>query len=121
MAIRTREELRRDQQQLLSEYRRLRSAAPAGSSIGQLPTPGSPLAVLLFGRVSQIVNSDPTYGAHLIVVPQDVSGTPPTFSDSPAAAIRCYPPPNHAVGEYSLNEKVNVLTLRGAFIADKLA
>ena len=118
MAIRTRDALRRDQQQLLGEYRRLRQR---GGSVAQLPTPGSSTTVFLYGRVSQVVSSDPTYGPHLVVVPQDVAGTPPVFADSTAASLRCYPPPNHVVGDYSVNEQVKVLAVRGAFIADKSA
>ena len=118
MAIRSRDSLRRDQQQLLAEYRRLR--APRDLVV-QLPTPGSTTTVFLYGRVDQVVASDPTYGPHLVVAPQDVSGTPPVFSDSTAATVRCYPAPNHVVGDYTVNEKVKILAVRGAFIADKSA
>ncbi len=118
MPVRSREQLRRDQHQLLAEYRRLRRQR---ESVAQLPTHGAVASVVLYGRVTQVVSSDPTFGAHLVVAPQDVSGTPPVFSDSTAASVRCYPAPNHVVGDYTVNEKIKVLTVRGAFIADKSA
>jgi len=68
-----------------------------------------------------VVASDPTYGPHLVVAPQTVSGTPPVFTDAVTAEVRCYPPPNHVVGDYSVNEQVKILAVRGAYIADKSA
>ena len=118
MGIRTREQLHRDQEQLLAEHRRLTRQPRA---VAQLPSDGSGVAVTVYGRVDQVVSSDPTYGAHLVVAPQQASGTPPVFSDSTAASVRCYPAPNHVVGDYTVNEMIKILALRGAFIADKSA
>ncbi len=118
MPIRTRDALRRDQQHLLAEYRRQRRRR---DSVIQLPTPGTATTVFLYGRIDQVVASDPDHGPHLMVTPQEVSGTPPVFADSTAATIRCYAAPNHGVGDYGVNEMVKVLAVRGAFIADKSA
>ena len=116
MAVRAREILRRDQAELLLQYRLGRAA---GHDVAQLPGPAVQGMVVVWGRASQVITADPDYGAHLVVAPQGFTGTPPTAGDSGAASMRCYPAPNHTVTDYSVDEYVKVLPARGAFVADK--
>ena len=110
--------LRRDQAAILSAYR---DEQVARESVAILPRPGTMTASALYGRVSSVVTSDPTYGPHLVVVRQDWSGTPPTVSDASGATVRCYPTPNHTVSSYSVNETIRITAARGAMLAEKLA
>ena len=73
--IRTSETLRRDQAEILSSYRQ---DMMRQGSVAVLPRPGGTTAPGIYGRVSSVVGSDPTYGPHLVVVRQEWSGTPPT-------------------------------------------
>jgi hypothetical protein len=116
--IRTAETLRRDQAEILSSYRQ--DMAHQGS-VAVLPRPGGTTAPGVYGRVSSVVGSDPTYGPHLVVVRQEWSGTPPTVSDSSAPTVRCYPTPNRVVNDYSVDDYVRIVAARGAMVAEALA
>lgn len=116
MAVRTLEELRRDQQELLQQLQT--GSAAAGSFIAP---PGTTAIPLRIGKVTQVVTSDATYGPHLVVRQQVFSGQPPAASDSSAPARRAYPSPNRAVGDYVVNEYVALWVTRRAEFALKLA
>lgn len=116
MAVRNLDQLRRDQVALADELRRLKQHQ---AGIAQLPAPGTATTVILWGKVTSVISSDPTYGPHLLVQPQTFSGTPAAPSDTTGPALRCYPTPNHVVTDYAVNEYVKVLTCRHALLADK--
>ena len=119
MAIRSREQRKEDAERILTEYRaRLSSAAGEDR---EEPSPAMPTSVL--GKITQVVGSDPTYGPHLVVQPQEYTGAPPTTADSIANPIRCYPTPNHVVADYAVNEYVSIqiLAQSDAYVATKLA
>ena len=110
--------LARDQADIFAEYR---LATDDRNMLAVLPRPGTLTPLSVFARVSSIVTSDPTYGDYLMVVIQKWTGTPPAVSDSTAAAIRCYPTPNHTVADYTEDEIVLLLTAHGAMVAGKLS
>ncbi len=116
--IRSIDELVRDQADILAGYRQ---ESAGRESVAMLPRPGGSTALAVFARVSSVVSVDATYGPHLLVVIQKWSGTPPTISDSSAAAVRCYPTPNHVVADYSVDETVRLSAAHGAMVAEKLA
>ena len=116
MAVRTLDELRHDQQELLQQLQ-------AGGAGGGVPSGGAAVSgpPLRIGRVTQVVTSDATYGPHLVVRPQVFSGQPPAASDSTAPPHRAYPSPNRTVSDYDLDESVAIWITRGAEFALKLA
>lgn len=116
--IRTPENLRRDQAEILSSYRQ--QIASQGTA-AVLPQPGGIVTPDVYGRVDTVVTSDPDYGPHLVVVRQEWSGTPPTVSDSSAPSVRCYPTPNNVVTDYSVNDYVRIIAARGAMVGEVLA
>ena len=118
MAIRSREQRKEDAERILTEYRARRSGS-AGEDREE-PSLAMPTSVL--GKITQVVGSDPTYGPHLVVQPQEYTGTPPSASDSIANTIRCYPTPNHVVGDYAVDEfvSIHILAQSDAYVAVKL-
>jgi len=113
--VRSAETLRRDQAAILESYREeLSPPLPLAERAGSV----LPTVAVVYGRVSSVVTTDPTYGPHLMVVRQVWSGVPPTVSDGDAVAVRCYPTPNHVVGDYSVNDYVRVVSARGALLAE---
>ncbi len=118
MAIRSREQRQEDAERILAEYR-ARLSGSAGEDREE-PSPTMPASVL--GKITQVVRSDPTYGPHLVVQPQEYTGTPPSASDSIANTIRCYPTPNHVVADYAVNEfvSIQILAQSDAYVAAKL-
>jgi hypothetical protein len=118
MAIRSREQRKEDAERILEEYRaRLSGAAGEDREEPPLAMPSSVL-----GKIAQVVASDPTYGPHLVAQPQEYTGTPPTTADSIANTVRCYPTPNHVVGDYAVDEFVSsqILAQSDAHVAAKL-
>jgi len=118
MAIRSREQRKEDAERILAEYRE-RLSGSAGDEREE-PSPAMPASVL--GKITQVVGSDPTYGPHLVVRPQEYTGTPPSASDSIASTVRCYPTPNHVVGDYAVDEfvSIQILAQSDAYVAVKL-
>ncbi len=117
MALRSIEELRRDQAALLAAYRdRLGQSVSVGVS-----GPASSRPMLQWGRVTQVVSSDETYGPHLIVQAQTYTGSPPALADASAAPIRCYPAPGKVVAGYAVDDPVRLTTTAGAMIAEIIA
>lgn len=114
MSIRTLEQLIEDQAGLVAEYRSRWASVPSRV------TSEAATAVATIGKVTSVVSSDPVYGAHLLVQPQDFSGTPPGPAPATTPGVRAYPTPNHVVGDYSVNEYVVLRTVRGALLAVKL-
>ncbi len=119
MAIRSREQRQEDAERILSEYR-----ARFSSSTDQdreEPSPAMPASVL--GKITLVVSSDATYGPHLVIQPQEYTGLPPSVSDSIDSTLRCYPTPNHVVGDYAVNEfvAIQILAQSDAYVATKLA
>jgi len=116
--IRSVETLRRDQAEVLTSYRE--ESAPrvpvAERSGAALPT-----AAVVYGRVSLVVESDPTYGPHLEVIQQVWDGVPPSPADGSAPAVRCYPTPNRTVNDYLVNDYVRIAPARGVLLAEALA
>ena len=116
--IRSVETLWRDQSEILRSYReeiapRVVVAERSGSIL--------PIVPAVYGRVSSVVGSDETYGPHLLAIRQVWTGTPPAVSDGDAPAVRCYPTPNHVVGDYSVDDYVRITPARGALLAEQLA
>ncbi len=119
MAIRSREQRQEDAERILDEYReRLSGFADEDREEPSLSMPTSVL-----GKITLVVGSDPTYGPHLVVQPQEYTGTPPSASDSIANTIRCYPTPNHVVGDYAVNDfvSIQILAQSDAYVAAKLS
>ena len=118
MAIRSREQRKVDAERILAEYRaRLRGSAGEDREEPSLAMPTSVL-----GKITQVVGSDPTYGPHLVVQPQEYTGTPPTTTDSIANTLRCDPTPNNVVADYAVNEfvAIQILAQSDAYVAAKL-
>lgn len=114
MGIRTLSQLRVDQAALLEEYRGRNVEAVGPSSVEEIE------AVTTFAKVSSVVTSDPTYGAHLVVDLQEFSGTPRVPAAASKPSLRAYPTPNRVVTDYAVNEYVVLQTARGALVAVKL-
>ncbi|MCH8851896.1 MAG: hypothetical protein IID41_04515 [Planctomycetes bacterium] len=118
MAIRSREQRQEDAERILSEYRARLSGS--GGEDREEPSLAMPTSVL--GKITQVVGSDLTYGPHLVVQPQEYTGAPPSASDSITNTLRCYPTPNHVVGDYAVNEfvTIQILAQSDAYVAAKL-
>jgi hypothetical protein len=113
MGIRSREQLLDDQALLLEAIR-----SPGEESvIPSVIRDGSAGAI---GRVDSVVISDATYGPHLVVAVQTFAGAPPVATNDAIAFQRVYPTPNRVVGDYVVNEYVQMLAMRGALMAGKL-
>ncbi len=119
MAIRSREQRQEDAERILDEYR----ARLSGAAGEDREEPSSAMPTSVLGKVTQVVGSDPTYGPHLVVQPQEYIGAPPTTADSIANTVRCYPTPNHVVGDYAVDEFVSmqIFAQSDAYVAVKLA
>ena len=115
MMIRSEETLRRDQAEILSSFR---DESAVRGDVVQLPRPGGSVALAVYGRVDSVVTSDPDHGAHLMVVRQAWSGTPPMVSDTSGGNIRCYPSPNRVVTDYAVNDYVRIMVAHGAMVAE---
>jgi len=118
MPIRPRETLRRDQAQIFLEHK-LRQLRMQDTT--QLPAADDRGVVVRWGRVEQIIETDPDHGPHLSVVPQVFTGIPPVAGDASGKSVICYPAPNRTLADYQVGEYVKILPTRGAFIADKSA
>jgi hypothetical protein len=114
--IRDMEKLRRNQAEVMDSYK---EEAERSNQPAMLPRPGNVVSVVTFGRVTEVVSTDTTFGPHLLVVRQQWNGTPPAASDSTMPCVRCYPSPNHTTGDYGVNEYVRISTVHGAKIAEK--
>ncbi len=119
MAIRSREQRQEDAERILAEYR----VRLSGSADEDREEPSLAMPTSVLGKITQVVGSDPTYGPHLVVQPQEYTGAPPSASDSIANALRCYPTSNHVVGDYAVNEfvSIQILAQSDAYVAAKLA
>lgn len=115
MSIRTRTKLMEDQAALLDV---LRQRGGAGVELGVAESPD---AVTTIAKVTGIVTSDATYGAHLTVRPQQFTGTPPAAGNAAKPILRAYPTPNHVVTDYAVNDFVLLLTARGGLLAGKMS
>jgi len=116
MAVRSMEELRRDQAALLGTYRDRLDAAGAGGAASTTP----PRAALQWGRVTQVVSSDEDHGPHLMIQGYVYTGSPPALTQSVAAPMRCYPAPGKTVGDYAVDDYVHLTPTAGAVIAERL-
>ncbi len=114
MGIRTLSRLRADQAALLADYRARHEDGGGISGAEEVA------AVATMAKVSSVVTSDPTYGAHLVVDAQEFSGTPRVPSAAAKPSLRAYPTPNRVVTDYAVNEYVQLQTARGALLAVKL-
>jgi hypothetical protein len=115
--IRTLDRLLRDQAAVLAAYRH----DTGHDTVAALPRPGGLTAVTAYGRVSQIIAADPTYGPHLLVIRQQWTGDPPTPTDATTDETRCYPTPNHAVTDYAANDLVRLAVAHSCLLAERLA
>lgn len=79
------------------------------------------VASVLWGRVEQVVVSDPTQGPHMIVQPQWYAGTPPTCQDAPMGTVVCYSAPNREVSDYVVGETIKLAASHGVLVADACA
>ena len=114
MSIRSLSRLGEDQAAVLAAYR-------ARNRDGDVrPAADGAHVVATVGKVTSVVTSDPSYGAHLVVASQEFSGTPPSASDAPKPSLRAYPTPNRVVTDYAVNEYVQLAVARGALLALKL-
>ncbi len=121
MAVRTLTKLKEDQGALLSAHRSRLTGNVAGEVLQLGGSPEGRPTVSVIAKVSTVVAGDPTYGPHLVVQIQEFSGTPPVASAASIADLRAYPTPGRVVGDYSVNEYVSLLTVRGALLAAKSA
>lgn len=115
MGIRGLEELRREQEAVLAAWRSrgASSSSRMGMSVGME-------TLALVGKVTSVVASDPTYGAHVVVSAQQFTGAPPSAGAASRPTMRAYPTPNRVVGDYAVNEFVWLATVRGAVLAGKM-
>ncbi len=117
MGVRSIGQLKRDQAALLAAHRsRLGGAGSAGGTDGAL----SPRPALQWGRITQVVTSDETYGPHLMAQGYVFAGTPPSPASASAAPLRCYPAPGKAVGDYAVDDYVSLTPTAGAVIAERI-
>ncbi len=95
----------------------------SGSADEDREEPSLAMPTSVLGKITQVVGSDPTYGPHLVVQPQEYTGAPPSASDSIANALRCYPTSNHVVGDYAVDEfvSIQILAQSDAYVSAKLA
>lgn len=114
--IRSHQVLRVEQSEVLAAHREARALAVATQFGGARPAGG-----VAYGRVTEVVLSDATYGPHLQVVRQVCTGEPPVFSDSDADAVRCYPPPSGSVADYSVDQYVRMVAIPGSMVAEPLS
>ena len=115
MPVRSQEQLRRDQAELLEAYRaeqRRSGASPTADTAGARG--------YHIGRITSVVTSDETHGAHLVVKPQAFSGRPTAASNSSIPGQIAYPTPNLSVVDYAVDEYVALWTAKGAALAVKL-
>lgn len=110
------EDLRQHQLAILAAYRADRQPRPAVQVGGSSPG-GSEVG---YGRVVDIVDADPVYGPHLLVVRQAWHGTPPVAADAGVAPVRCYPDPLRTVRSFGLDDLVRILAIDGAMVVEKL-
>ncbi len=113
--MRTLPQLLDDQDRLLSRWRQsqqIQSESAARSASGSVVSP------LQFGKVQSVIPTDPTYGAHLLVLVQTPSGNPPVWQDASRPAIRAYPAPGMSVTEFSADQIVRVYFLNGIIAAE---
>ena len=121
VAVRALDRLKEEQEALLDEYRaREGLSAKDQSPLSVAGSPEGSARVSVIGKVTEVVTSDPEYGAHLVATVQEFSGTPPSPSDAAMAPLRVYPSPNRVVGDYAVDEYVVVAWVRGAVLAVKL-
>lgn len=118
MTIRSVERLRDDQAKLLAALARCRPEVVSMSPHRQVDPA---VASVLWGRVEQVVPSDPTQGSHVVVQPQWYAGMPPTCQDAPMATVVCYPAPNRDVSDYVVGETVKLAASHGVLVADPCA
>jgi hypothetical protein len=116
--LRTPESLRREQAEIVSAYRRERAVSEA---VVTLPRPGVAAMRTVYGRVAEVVASDPEHGPHLMVVRQAFAGTPPVLADvTDAAAVRCHPAPGRIVSDYAVDDVVRIVAAHGAMVAERV-
>jgi hypothetical protein len=113
MSVRSLSRLHRDQAALLAEYR-LGSDAEEPARTAESVAP-----VTTFGRVTAMVYYDPVHGPHVRVKPYVYAGSPayPAPTELPDQIAR--PTPNRTVFNYTLDEFVEIRTVRGARLAVK--
>ena len=114
MSVRSLSRLHQDQAALLAEYRsRGEPEEPARTAESVAP-------VTTIGRITGMVYYHPTIGPHVLVRPYTYTGTPPypLPTDLPEQIAR--PTPNNTVFAYSIDEYVEIRTVRGARMAVKL-
>ncbi len=114
MSVRSLGALREDQAALLSEYRGRDRNGVASSGAEEIEL------VAAYAKVTTVVTSDGTYGAHLVVTPQEFAGTPPGAQDASKPTRRAYPTPNRVVADYTVGEFVLLHSARGALVGMKL-
>lgn len=115
MAVRSLEQLRWEQERLLEGYRSGRTRHGSVSSMDSAAA-----TRYRIGKVTSVVPSDETYGAHLVVKPQVFSGRPPASSNSSEPTRIAYPTPNLTVGNYTVGEYVALWLAKGGEFAVKL-
>ncbi|MBN2560669.1 MAG: hypothetical protein JXQ75_07040 [Phycisphaerae bacterium] len=117
MAVRSIQQLERDQAALLAAYKNRLAGAVAGG----VPSVTMPRPALQWGRVTQVVTSDEQFGPHLMVQGYIYTGSPPEPTEAAAAAFRCYPAPGKAVTDYSVNDYVRLTPAAEAVIGELIA
>jgi hypothetical protein len=117
MVMRSMEALRRDQGEILSA---MRADHQGRERVAQLPRPGTAMSITAYGKVASVVTSDATYGPYLMVTRYVWRGMPPTASAASSADVRCYPPLNRIVSDYSVGDDVRMMVTSGAVIAEPI-
>lgn len=112
------DELSSDQEAILNAYR----AERAGGTTAEMRAGGfSAGGECAFGRVDEIVASDPVNGPHLLVVRQSWSGLPPEPADAAVGPVRCYPVPGRVVSDFSEDDLVHMVYVSGAILVEPLS
>ncbi len=117
MAIRSLAELRADQARLLEAYRSSLQVTDDSASMATRDPGRVGAAVQTVGKVTAVVTSDATYGAHLVCQPQVFDGVPPVAVDAAKPTAVAYPTPNRVVGDYAVGDFVLLTPTRGALLA----
>ncbi len=112
MALRSLEQLKRDQAAILEAHLR------RGTMTTRNPAPSAlPSGRLQWGRVVEIVSSDDDHGPHLVVQGRVYSGSPPALTSAAADTLRCYPAPGLLVTDYEEDDYVQLCPSETAVVA----
>ena len=102
--------------QVLDRWRERREAEPARPAVAADLGHGT----MTWAQITEVVSSDPDWGAHLKAVPVRFEGTPPSAEALAGPEMRCYPPPGKQVSDYGVDQVVKVFHCSGASLVEEI-